>query len=50
MSLNTRGVQIPNGSKNPDDEQIPKGISYSFQKLRIGNLQIEPRRGFSIIF
>ena len=21
MSLDTRGVQIPNGSKNPDDEQ-----------------------------
>jgi hypothetical protein len=22
MSLDTRGVQIPNGSKNPDDEQF----------------------------
>ena len=22
MSLDTRGVQIPNGSKNPDDEQL----------------------------
>ena len=23
MTLDTRGVQIPNGSKNPDDEQVP---------------------------
>ena len=22
MSLDTRGVQIPNGSKNPDDEHV----------------------------
>ena len=24
MSLDTRGVQIANGSKNPDDEQLEK--------------------------
>jgi hypothetical protein len=25
MSLDTRGVQIPNGSKNPDDEHLCNG-------------------------
>ena len=26
MSLDTRGVQIPNGSKNPDDEHPDVGV------------------------
>ena len=32
MSLDTRGVQIPNGSKNPDDEQ---SVLNDIQQLRI---------------
>ena len=27
MSLDTRGVQIANGSKNPDDEQTEDGLA-----------------------
>ena len=58
MSLDTRGVQIPNGSKNPDDEQYiiarlrwnsplkvahPLGyISLLQEDLRMGGIREKP--------
>ena len=39
MSLDTRGVQIANGSKNPDDEQLEAMFC---QKILINIYRIKP--------